>query len=227
MSLFSWLSGATNPAKLGGGQLFPGRGPVGTDTVPHKEDTKPHRHARREQLYVAIREAMMRSGVLSSRYKFKVLSLDQRGDTFMVMVDMSEQGGARDEVLSDIEKKIMLQAMTRFDIAVSSVYWRLGDSAFDKHPKPEFQKTVESDEHGGDKSREPAVYKTIEFDELAAFREARLSAAKREFPTTVPDVKAGKSTKRKSAPQADFEDTELIDGTPLPGLSTTQYGDLS
>jgi hypothetical protein len=31
-----------------------------------------------EELYVAIRESMTRSGVLSSSFKFKVLSLDQQ-----------------------------------------------------------------------------------------------------------------------------------------------------
>lgn len=227
MSLFSWLLGATNMTAKLGSSSAQGREAAGFDVAPHNEDPKTHRHARREHLYLAIREAMTRSGVLSSRYKFKVLSLDQLGDTFLVMVDLSQQDGARTEVLSDIEKKIMLQAMTRFDIAVSSVYWRLGESAFDEHPKPEFQKTVESAEQDGGRSREPPVYKTIEFDELAAFREARVSAAKREYPATVHGVKTAKSAQRKTIHQADFEDTELVDGAPLAGLSTTQYGDLN
>jgi hypothetical protein len=228
MSFFSWLSGAPGTPKSGS-HLAQGRGPAGLDVSPHKEDTKTHRHARREQLYLAIREAMTRSGVLSSRYKFKVLSLDQRGDTFLVMVDLSQQEGAQTEVLPEIEKKIMVQAMARFDIAVSAVYWRLGGSAFDKHPKPEFQKTLEADERDDGKTREPPVYKTIEFDELAAFREARLSAAKREYPAPAPspEGKPRKPEPRKTSVQADFEDTELVDGTPLPGLSTTQYGDLN
>ena len=37
------------------------------------DNTKLKRHTAREQLYVAIREAMTRAGVLSASYKFKVL----------------------------------------------------------------------------------------------------------------------------------------------------------
>jgi hypothetical protein len=44
---------------------------------------------RREMLYAVVREAMVRAGVLSSTYKFKVLSLDPRGRQFMVMVDLA------------------------------------------------------------------------------------------------------------------------------------------
>ena len=170
---------------------------------------------------------MTRSGVLSSRYKFKVLSLDQRGDTFLVMVDLSQQEGPQTEVLPEIEKKIMVQAMARFDIAVSSVYWRLGVTVSDKHPTTEFQKTVESDDHEDEKPREIPVYKTIEFDELAAFRKARLSEFKKPGPALTPDTKLEKLPLRKTPRQDDFENTELMDDTPLPGLSATQYGDLN
>ena len=51
----------------------------GETDAGRNEDRKAHRHARREKLYVAIRESMTRGGVLASSYKFKVLSLDQRG----------------------------------------------------------------------------------------------------------------------------------------------------
>lgn len=59
------------------------------------EHSRLKRHARREQLYVGIREAMTRAGVLSASYKFKVLSLDQPGDKFMVMMDLAKGFGGR------------------------------------------------------------------------------------------------------------------------------------
>lgn len=226
MSLFSWLSGAPGMAKRGN-HSAQGRELAAVDTASRKEDTKTHRHTRREQLYLAIREAMTRSGMLSSQYKFKVLPLDQRGDTFLVMVDLSQQKSAQIERWPEIEKKIMVHAMTRFDIAVSSVYWRLDQSAFDRHPKSEFQTTVESDEQGDGKNRELPVYKTIEFDELAAFREARLVADKREYPALTREAKWGKLGLRQASRQPDFEDTEVLDGAPVPGLSATQYGGLT
>jgi len=226
MSFFSWLSGVSSTIKPGN-TVAQGRGSGLSDALIHAGNAKTHRHARREQLYVAIREAMTHSGVLSSRYKFKVLSIDQRGDTFLVMIDLSQQEAAQTEVLPDIEKKIMVQAMARFDIAVSSVYWRHGALVIEKRQQPEFQKTVEFDDQANGTIRKAHVYKTIEFDELEAFREARLSAAKHKYSSPASDKKPSKSPVRRALVSADFEDTELIDGTPLQGLSATQYGDLN
>ena len=47
---------------------------------------RPDQFARREMLYVVIRESMMRAGILSAAYKFKVLSLDRKGRRFLVMM---------------------------------------------------------------------------------------------------------------------------------------------
>ena len=46
---------------------------------------KHERMMRRELLYAVVRESMVRAGVLSSSYKFKVLSLDPRGQQFLVI----------------------------------------------------------------------------------------------------------------------------------------------
>ena len=59
--------------------------------------------ARRELLYGVVREAMVRAGVLSSSYKFKVLSLDARGRQFLVMVDLSHGAGGETGRLAEIE----------------------------------------------------------------------------------------------------------------------------
>src|SRR4051812_18953987 len=88
---------------------------------------KHERMARRELLYGVVREAMVRAGVLSSSYKFKVLSLDARGRQFLVMVDLSRDNGVVVGQLAEIEAMIAQGAKTRHDILVTSVYWRMSE----------------------------------------------------------------------------------------------------
>jgi hypothetical protein len=61
---------------------------------------------RRELLYTAVRDAMVRAGVLSAGYKFKVLSLDQRGRQFLVMMDLAPEYGGDMDRLGEIEALI-------------------------------------------------------------------------------------------------------------------------
>jgi hypothetical protein len=42
----------------------------------------------RKLLYAEVRESMTRAGILSSSYKFKVLSLDSRSDQYLIMMDL-------------------------------------------------------------------------------------------------------------------------------------------
>ena len=88
---------------------------------------KSERMARRELLYAVVREAMVRAGMLSSSYKFKVLSLDARGRQFLVMVDLSREHGDETSRLAEIEALIAQSAKSRHDIVVTAVYWRLND----------------------------------------------------------------------------------------------------
>src|SRR6478735_3028340 len=106
MSLFSWLFPRPMPAKApesSGLSRMEATRPVNRraskDGAPAANNAQPanrksERMARRELLYTIVREAMMRAGVLSSSYKFKVLSLDGRGRQFLVMVDLSRDSGA-------------------------------------------------------------------------------------------------------------------------------------
>ena len=97
---------------------------------------------RRELLYAVVREAMVRAGVLSSSYKFKVLSLDPRGRQFMVMVDLAEGAASDTSRLAEIEAMIAQSAKARYEIVVSAVYWRanehvaIGDAAHFTAHKP-------------------------------------------------------------------------------------------
>ncbi|CAN7634929.1 hypothetical protein LJR129_004889 [Acidovorax sp. LjRoot129] len=144
MSLFSWFSRKPAPPKprpmaeqpsglLNADAtvpLAPGRpGRPMADALPpeHAANRKNERMERRELLYTVVRDAMVRAGVLSASYKFKVLSLDQRGRQFLVMMDLAREYGGETVRLSEIEALIAQTAKTRYDILVTAVYWRIND----------------------------------------------------------------------------------------------------
>ena len=95
------------------------------DPASRSEERKAKRQIRREQLYLAIRQAMTRSGVLAASFKFKVLSLDQRGDQFLVMIDLHPSLGLQEEKVLQSEALIMQIAKAQFGMLVSAVYWRI------------------------------------------------------------------------------------------------------
>lgn len=143
MSLFSWFSRKPAPPKprqplaepsglLNADAtvpLSPGRTgrPAEPLTPDHAANRKNERMERRELLYTVVRDAMVRAGVLSASYKFKVLSLDQRGRQFLVMMDLAREYGGETVRLSEIEALIAQTAKTRYDILVTAVYWRIND----------------------------------------------------------------------------------------------------
>lgn len=144
MSLFSWFSRkpaspkprqpSAEPSGLLNADatvpLTPGRQgrPMAEPLPPeHAANRKNERMERRELLYTVVRDAMVRAGVLSASYKFKVLSLDQRGRQFLVMMDLAREYGGETVRLSEIEALIAQTAKTRYDILVTAVYWRIND----------------------------------------------------------------------------------------------------
>lgn len=142
MSLFSWFSRKPAPPKprpaaepsglLNADATVPLQGRAGKPVAPplppdHAANRKNERMERRELLYTVVRDAMVRAGVLSASYKFKVLSLDQRGRQFLVMMDLAREYGGETVRLSEIEALIAQTAKTRYDILVTAVYWRIND----------------------------------------------------------------------------------------------------
>jgi len=138
MSLFDWLPGRARRAAESSGlgrtdgtrPLKPGlvvREPASRAAAGPASPRRLERMEQRERLYSVVREAMVRSGVLSSGYKFKVLSLDPRGHQFLVMMDLAREFGQEGMRLSEIEALIAQTARQRFDIVVKAVYWRLHD----------------------------------------------------------------------------------------------------
>ncbi len=86
--------------------------------------TRAQRMAHRDQLFGVIRESMLNSGVLSSGFRFKVLSLDGRGEEFLVMMDLPEGAAGDIAGLGHVERAIVDTALTRHGIVVKAVYWR-------------------------------------------------------------------------------------------------------
>ena len=120
MSLFSWLSPKKKPAASPAGPASSGLSRL-ESTKPYAAAARPaaapnaqpanrkqERMARRELLYSVVRDAMVHAGVLSSSYKFKVLSLDPRGRQFLVMVDLSAGAATDTARLAEIEPALIV-----------------------------------------------------------------------------------------------------------------------
>jgi hypothetical protein len=126
MSLLRWFSREPAPAESAApsSSARDAAGPAATATGRRDE-----RNARREKLYGVVRDTMVNAGVLSSSYRFKVLSLDGRGRQFLVMVDLAGSPGGSTADLARIEVAMAQTAKARHDIVVKSVYWREAPSA--------------------------------------------------------------------------------------------------
>ncbi|GAC1534352.1 MAG: hypothetical protein NVS2B4_14670 [Ramlibacter sp.] len=182
------------------------------------------RSARRELLYMVVRDCMNRAGVLSASYKFKVLSLDARGRQFLVMVDVPGVLLRSADRLAEIEAMIAQAAKAGHNIAIKAVYWRQNDHVSVGLSKgAEAGKVAEPQTHAA-----PAVdpvppqgsgYEPIAADEVAAFRTALVTGAKtpREPRSASP---------RNYTLLTGFEHTEIRDDRPAAALSGSQHGDL-
>ncbi len=250
MSLFNWFSGRSRQTKKGDDSEGSGRDHRGrslpansrpqqsspprpaADPTNRSEERKLKRHARREQLYVAVRESMTHSGVLSASYKFKVLSLDQRGDQFLVMMDVDQSFGNQADKLAEIENKIIQTANARFEILVTSLYWRIDTHGMVGRPKaaahdPGQTAALHVVEPVRQSAKKPVSrYEPIQDDEVAAFKQA-LSAASSSGPVATDGAGKIRSGPRSYTLLTGFEDTEMPDSPAAPVLSNTQYGDLN
>jgi hypothetical protein len=181
---------------------------------------KHERLERRELLYTVVRESMTRAGLLSSSYKFKVLSLDSRGRQYLIMMDLARQNVVDPQRLADMESHIAKVAKSKHDILVTAVYWRINEhvtaglarssGAVETAP---LQKPAEAST--------PSRYEPLQPDEVVAFKQA-LAAAPPPVVLSAPG-EIVRSGRRNPAPPK-FQDTELDErNSPLSG---TQYGDL-
>ena len=130
MSLFRWFSRGSR--QDGGTQA-----PRHEDESSARQTQRRERSARREQLHIIVREAMVRVGILSAGYKFKVLSLDSSGQRFVVMVDLAPAYAADASQQRSIEALIAELARTRMEAGVHAVYWRV-NGQIQAAPTPNF-----------------------------------------------------------------------------------------
>lgn len=178
---------------------------------------KGERLQQRELLYVVVRDAMTKAGVLSSSYKFKVLSLDSRGRQYMIMMDLASSYAGAVSKLAEMEGLIVQQAKVRHDIQVTAVYWRLSQQAAVTGTAARATVSVASD------APPKPGYEPLQADEVAAFKQA-LASVSTPAPLSTPG-QIIRSKRRNPVPQPDFQETQLDDRA-LP-LSATQYGDLN
>lgn len=196
------------------------------------EARKAKRHARREQLYLVVRGAFTHAGVLSATYRFKVLSLDQAGNEFLVMVDVDQFFDHRIEKLAEVETRIVQTAKTGYDMRVTAVYWRVATPAAVQDSETVAGAAVKAAvvKHPG--AANPVPRKTSSFrhdaiqdDELAASKRARAASAIR--PVAADAAGKARNSPRSYALLTGFEDTEMPESARMPALSATQYGDLN
>jgi len=193
-------------------------------------DLKEQRHERREHLYDVVRGVMLRSEVLASHYKFKVLSLDTRGRQFLVMVDLLGEQVLPPDRWGPIEQLIAMTAAQRHDLQVKAVYWRFMMPAVGTvaaapaaaTPTPAPAPVVAA----APVAPSPRGYEPINQDEVLAFKKA-IAAATIDDPLAQEPGKVQTSGPRHPPPMPGYEDTQLLEpddaGSPL---SRTQFGGL-
>jgi hypothetical protein len=236
MSLFDWLMPRSKPHK---NTTFPASavpGRQGMHAHAPDADLKAQRQERRERLYAVVREAMLRSEVLASRYKFKVLSLDTHGRQFLVMVDLLDARAVTPDRFTVIEQLIISHAAQQHGMYVKAVYWRVNDVpavATPPAPAPHVPAPVARAVAPVSAPPPPIptpihtpVFDPIDQAEVQAFKKA-IGA----IPSAASEGTAGQA--RSSAPphasvMTGYEDTQLLeqpDDAASP-LSRTQFGEL-
>ncbi len=206
-------------------------------------DRKTQRLERRELLYAVVRESMARVGMLSSSYKYKVLSLDSRGSQYLIMMDLPKEMAEHIGQLAEIEAIVTQNARQRHKIDVTAVYWRineLGKTSMPvlRKPRPESElgvslsavppareprpESMPAPQGAGDRRRR---FEPIRPDEVNAFKQALASGDKSRL--------AGPQARPLPAdfaptefPPTEFEETRMDEEVERLPLSRTQYGDL-
>lgn len=241
MSIFSRLFSTPAPAPVLGvpadatqattGKLL--SAPTPADPLA---ELKQQRHECREHLYDVVRSVMLRSEVMASQYKFKVLSLDARGRQFLVMIDLLGDQVLSPERWLPVELLMAMTAAQRHDLQVKAVYWRLllpqaGQAATStaacSTPVVTESAPAEVAAAGAVTAGAWQGFDPIDNDELMAFQRA-ISAALPDENGLAQSDRVVASGLRKPAPQPDFEDTQSLetDDYAASPLSGTQFGGL-
>lgn len=147
----------------------------GPETAPVKMNLEERMAFRREMLYEAIKVTMQASGILSGSYKFRVVRNDKRGHQYSVMIDLStdfmRNREGQPEQLHAVGAALTRNAMQRYGLVVSGVYWRVNEQmpGFDRNrPEPAPAAPAEPPESLTPRQK----YERATAEELAAFEAA-------------------------------------------------------
>ena len=177
---------------------------------------KSARMEQRELLYTVVRETMVRVGLITSGYKYKVLSLDPQGRQYLIMMDIKPDLHSQSAMLSKIEHLLTQEALARHDIQITGVYWRCTEHKVLDEPKL------------------PAPDARVKPTAVAAATSAPVPAVTPLKPTPVEPTDAKKAlekafsrprVQRSEAAASAFPDTLLLDHEEREfPLSATQLG---
>jgi hypothetical protein len=121
MPLLNWFARKPDPAVI---PVPPLHAPQRDKPADAGSRRKAERAAQRELIYPIVRESMVRAGILSTRYKFKLLSVGAKSREYMVLVDIPPEFMTDMERLNEIEALITKAAQARHELVVSGTYWR-------------------------------------------------------------------------------------------------------
>lgn len=89
---------------------------------------KTMRMEQRELLYGVVRETMTRLGLITTSYKYKVLSLDPQGRQYLIMMDIKQDKQNHVPFMSKIEHLLTQESLSRHGIQIAGVYWRFSEN---------------------------------------------------------------------------------------------------
>ena len=251
MSLLSWFKAKSNaPSKVNtrSAPLSPsmrepsaaGSGSRGGESADEVAARRKSERARmRELLYNVVRESMVRVGVLSSSFKFKVLATDPKGRKFIVMMDLARDFGSEITQLAEIETLICQVARARHNIVVSAVYWRIegqpaGTSAHPMAPRnavpaPGSETGVSAATKATTRKYEPVLAEEVNALKRALTEGNQTAAATARKSSNYGMLTGYEATEtiESELPEHDAPQTEILDDDArFPALSPTQYGEL-
>ena len=178
----------------------------------------------REHLFALVRSALASVSLPAKTYKFKVMSLDAAGTSFVVMIDLAGSPDGALAALKTVEDLIRSTAAVGQDLQVQGVYWH-----FDP-PSPAPQPSSTDAPRGAQDAlaqRTPtgSVLEQIGVDEMLAFRASQERGREQLARQKVADLNEAldRASAKGGSGTRSSEDAQKSDRSPL---SPTQFGDL-
>ena len=189
---------------------------------PSGQQANSPKNGQEEQLRLVVSDSMIRAGVLGRSYKFKVLPHEGHGRQVVIMMDLAEPLAGDITRLAEIEALMAQAAKMRYDILITSVYWRMSEQVTaglspisatpQAHPAMSAAPQQPTEPHAVASPVPPTAAARD-----AASHQENVAAFKRSWDHAEPDTRRSAPAKivnsRKGNPSApaDFEDTQMID----------------